>query len=79
LDPWLRGSVSLTRAIAGLVDTDMAKGMPGAIPIAESAAGFIAVIDELDPSKIKEGILSYDGSIVAWWMNCHWPCSHRAT
>jgi hypothetical protein len=40
--------------------------MPGAIPIAESAAGFIAVIDELDPSKIKEGILSYDGSIVAW-------------
>jgi hypothetical protein len=59
----LRGSVSLTRAIAGLVDTDMAKGMPGAIPIAESAAGFI---DELDPSKIKEGILSYDGSIVAW-------------
>jgi hypothetical protein len=52
---------------AGSVDTRMASGFAGAkISVAESATGVVTVLDELDLNKTKEGILSYDGTILPW-------------
>lgn len=44
----------------------MGEKLKDAISPAESAKGFVSVVEGIDISKISEGIHSYDGSVIPW-------------
>jgi len=44
----------------------MAANMKDGITPAESAKGFVTVVQNIDISKTGDGIYSYDGSVIPW-------------
>ena len=44
----------------------MGENLKDAISPAESAKGFVDVVDGIDISKTDQGIYSYDGSVIPW-------------
>jgi len=44
----------------------MSKGIPGGIEPAESAKGFVNVVETTDISKTNDGIYGYDGTVYPW-------------
>jgi hypothetical protein len=52
--------------IAGLVKTRMGENLKDGITPEESAQGYYKVVQGVEVSRTKEGIYSYDGSVLPW-------------